>query len=151
MMMTNIETEVTLALGGEKASEEIMGFLLQGFDGDVSRIWESNIFGKSLYDIAEEGLEAKIKRMPPSVQNKLRNTMQRIVNEGSGGLICIILSKTGPVGFPPGRSRFSDVRLRLARQRVFDEQECAADEDQGIRRYGQIELQKAPAGVRAAA
>ncbi|HIQ86091.1 MAG TPA: stage IV sporulation protein A [Candidatus Scatomorpha gallistercoris] len=91
MMMTNIETEVTPALGGEKASEEIMGFLLQGFDGDVSKIWESNIFGKSLYDIAEEGLEAKIKRMPPSVQNKLRNTMQRIVNEGSGGLICIIL------------------------------------------------------------
>ena len=91
MMMTNIETEVTPALGGEKASEEIMGFLLQGFDGDVSRIWESNIFGKSLYDIAEEGLEAKIKRMPPSVQNKLRCTMQRIVNEGSGGLICIIL------------------------------------------------------------
>ncbi len=91
MMMTNIETEVTPALGGEKASEEIMGFLLQGFDGDVSRIWESNIFGKSLYDIAEEGLESKIKRMPPSVQAKLRNTMQRIVNEGSGGLICIIL------------------------------------------------------------
>ena len=91
MMMTNIETEVTPALGGEKASEEIMGFLLQGFDGDVSRIWESNIFGKSLYDIAEEGLESKIKRMPPSVQNKLRCTMQRIVNEGSGGLICIIL------------------------------------------------------------
>ena len=91
MMMTNIETEVTPALGGEKASEEIMGFLLQGFDGDVSKIWESNIFGKSLYDIAEEGLEAKIKRMPPSVQAKLRSTMQRIVNEGSGGLICIIL------------------------------------------------------------
>ncbi len=91
MMMTNIETEVTPALGGEKASEEIMGFLLQGFDGDVSRIWESNIFGKSLYDIAEEGLEAKIKRMPPNVQNKLRATMERIVNEGSGGLICIIL------------------------------------------------------------
>ena len=90
MMMTNIETEVTPALGGEKASEEIMGFLLQGFDGDVSKIWESNIFGKSLYDIAEEGLEAKIKRMPPSVQAKLRNTMQRIVNEGSGSLICIV-------------------------------------------------------------
>ena len=91
MMMTNIETEVTPALGGAQPSEEIMGFLLQGFDGDVSKIWESNIFGKSLYDIAEEGLEAKIKRMPPSVQAKLRNTMQRIVNEGSGGLICIIL------------------------------------------------------------
>lgn len=91
MIMTNIETEVTPALGGEKASEEIMGFLLQGFDGDVSRIWESNIFGKSLYDIAEEGLESKIKRMPRGVQLKLRSTMERIVNEGSGGLICIIL------------------------------------------------------------
>ncbi len=91
MIMTNIETEVTPALGGEKASEEIMGFLLQGFDGDVSRIWESNIFGKSLYVIAEEGLESKIKRMPSGVQNKLRATMERIVNEGSGGLICIIL------------------------------------------------------------
>lgn len=90
MMMTNIETEVTPALGGEKASEEIMGFLLQGFDGDVSRIWESNIFGKSLYDIAEEGLESKIKRVPAPVRNKLRNTMQRIVNEGSGSLICIV-------------------------------------------------------------
>lgn len=90
MMMTNIETEVTPALGGEKASEEIMGFLLQGFDGDVSRIWESNIFGKSLYDIAEEGLESKIKRVPTPVRNKLRNTMQRIVNEGSGSLICIV-------------------------------------------------------------
>ncbi len=68
-----------------------MGFLLQGFDGGVSRIWESNIFDKSLYDIAEEGLEAKIKRMPPNVRGKLRATMERIVNEGSGGLICIIL------------------------------------------------------------
>ena len=91
MMMTNIETEVSPALGGEQASDEIMGFLLQGFDGDVSKIWESNIFGKSLYDIAEEGLDAKVNRMPPNVQTKLRNTMQRIVNEGSGGLICIIL------------------------------------------------------------
>lgn len=91
MMLTNIETEVSPALGGEKASEEIINFLLQGFDGDVNRIWESNIFGKSLYDIAEEGLVAKVNRMPDNVRGKLRSTMQRIVNEGGGGLICIIL------------------------------------------------------------
>lgn len=90
MLMTDIETEVSPALGGERASEEIMGFLLQGFDGDVSRIWESNIFGKPLSDIAGEGLEAKVKHMSPNVRAKLRNTMQRVVNEGGNGLICII-------------------------------------------------------------
>lgn len=91
MIMANIETEVSPALGGEKASEEIINFLIQGFEGDVSRIWESNIFGKSLYDIAGEGLTAKIRRMPEDVQGKLQETLQRIVNEGGGGLICIIL------------------------------------------------------------
>jgi stage IV sporulation protein A len=91
MIRANIETEVSPALGGEKASEEIISFLLQGFDGDVNLLWESNIFGKSLYDIAEEGLMAKIKRMPVSAQSKLQITLQRIINEGSGGLICIIL------------------------------------------------------------
>ena len=91
MIKANIETEVSPALGGEKSSEEIINFLLQGFEGDVSRIWESNIFGKSLYDIAGEGLTAKIKRMPEEAQGKLQETLQRIINEGSGGLICIIL------------------------------------------------------------
>lgn len=91
MIMANIETEVSPALGGEKSSEEIINFLLQGFEGDVSRIWESNIFGKSLYDIAGEGLSSKIKRMPEEAQGKLQETLQRIINEGSGGLICIIL------------------------------------------------------------
>ena len=91
MLMANIETEVSPALGGEKSSEEIINFLLQGFEGDVSRIWESNIFGKSLYDIAGEGLSSKIKRMPEEAQGKLQETLQRIINEGSGGLICIIL------------------------------------------------------------
>ena len=64
--------------------------LLQGFDGDINRIWESNIFGKSLYDIAEEGLTAKLTRMPPNIRNRLRHTMQRLVNDGGYGLLCII-------------------------------------------------------------
>ena len=91
MLMTNIETEVTPAIGGETASEDIINFLLQGFDGDVNRIWQSNIFGKSLYDIAEEGLTSKIESLPQSAKDKIQETLQRIINEGSGGLICILL------------------------------------------------------------
>ena len=91
LFRTNVETEVSPAVGGEKASEEIVSFLLQGFDGDINRIWESNIFGKSLYDIAEEGLTSKIHRIPPNIRNRLRVTVQRLVNDGGYGLICIIL------------------------------------------------------------
>lgn len=91
MLMTNIETEVTPAIGGETASEDIINFLLQGFEGDVNRIWQSNIFGKSLYDIAEEGLTSKIEALPQGAKQKLQQTLQRIINEGSGGLICILL------------------------------------------------------------
>ena len=91
MIMANIETEVSPAIGGEKASEDVINFLLQGYDGDINRIWESNIFGKPLNDIAGEGLNNKIRAMPGEAQEKLRTTVQRIVNEGSGGLICILL------------------------------------------------------------
>ena len=91
MIMANIETEVSPAIGGERASEEVINFLLQGYDGDINRIWESNIFGKALNDIAGEGLTNKIKAMPADAQSKLQITIQRIVNEGGGGLICILL------------------------------------------------------------
>lgn len=91
MIRTNVVNEVKPAVGGEHASEEILGLLLENFEGDTSKIWESNIFGKSLYDIAEEGLTAKLKRMPDSTANKIRNALQKIVNEGKSGLICIIV------------------------------------------------------------
>lgn len=91
MIMTDIETEVSPGVGGERSSEDIINYLLQEFEGDSKKIWESNIFGKSLYDIASEGLNAKIKRMPEEAQSKLRETLQRIINDGSNGLICIIL------------------------------------------------------------
>jgi stage IV sporulation protein A len=64
MIRANIETEVSPAIGSEKHSDDIINFLLQEFEGDTGKIWESNIFGKSLYDIAGEGLQAKIKKMP---------------------------------------------------------------------------------------
>lgn len=91
MLMANVETEVSPAVGGEKTSGDLINYLLQEFEGDTGKIWESNIFGKSLYDIAGEGLNAKIKRMPEEAQGKLQETLQRIINEGSSGLICIIL------------------------------------------------------------
>ena len=91
MLMTRIETEVTPAIGGETASEDIINFLLQGFDGDVNRIWQSNIFGKSLNELAEEGLTAKLEALPEDTKQRLQETLQRIINEGGGGLICILL------------------------------------------------------------
>lgn len=90
MIMTNVETEVSPALGGEQASEEIMSFLLQGYNGDVSKLWDSNIFGKPLYDIASESLAKKLTDMSAATQLKLRDTVEKIINDGSKRLICII-------------------------------------------------------------
>lgn len=78
-------------IGGENASSEILGFLLQGFDGDVEQLWQSNIFGKPIYTIAQEGVEEKLSCLPTKAVSKLQETLQRVVNEGSGTLICIIL------------------------------------------------------------
>ncbi|MEE1224917.1 MAG: sporulation stage IV protein A, partial [Clostridia bacterium] len=85
------DTEVSPIVGTEKQSEELVKYLLSEFETDPSKIWESNIFGKSLYELVNEGLHNKLSRMPDESRNKLRETLQRIINEGSGGLICIIL------------------------------------------------------------
>ena len=66
-------------------------YLLQEYEGDSSKIWEANIFGKSLHELVNEDLQAKLQRMPEDARKKFQETLQRIVNEGSGGLICIIL------------------------------------------------------------
>ena len=91
MIMANIETEVSPALGGEKASEQIINFLLQGFEGDTSRIWESNIFGKSLHELVNDGLQNKLLHMPQEARSRLQETLERVINEGCTGLICILL------------------------------------------------------------
>lgn len=91
MLKTGIETELSPSIGGNSASEEIISFLLQGVEGDMSRLWESNIFGRSLYDIAEEGIYDKLGNLPDNARAKLQETLQRIINEGSGTLICILL------------------------------------------------------------
>ena len=91
MIRADIETEVSPIVGSEKQSEELVAYLLQEFDSDPKKIWDSNIFGKSLHELVNEGLHNKLTRMPDDAQRKLQETLQRIINEGSGGLICIIL------------------------------------------------------------
>ncbi len=91
MIAVDTVTEVSPAVGGERSSEDVINFLLQEFEGDTGKIWESNLFGKSLHEIAAEGLQTKIRKMPPEAQTKLRNTVTRIINDGANGLICIIL------------------------------------------------------------
>ena len=91
MIRANIETEVSPIVGSEKQSEELVNYLLSGFENDPTSIWSSNIFGKSLNELVNEGLQTKLAKMPEEAQMKLQETLERIVNEGSGGLICIIL------------------------------------------------------------
>ena len=91
MIRADTETEVSPIVGNEKQSEEMVNFLLQEFEGDTSAIWQSNIFGKSFHELVSEDLHTKLLRMPEDARNKLQETLTRIINEGSGGLICIIL------------------------------------------------------------
>ena len=91
MIRADIETEVSPIVGSEKQSEELVNYLLSEFESDPKKIWESNIFGKNLHELVNEGLQNKLYRMPEDAQEKIQETLERIVNEGSGGLICIIL------------------------------------------------------------
>ena len=91
MIKINTETEVSPLVGSEKQSEDLVKYLLSEFENDPKEIWKSNIFGKSLYELVNEGLQNKLAKMPEEAQSKLQETLQRIVKEGSGGLICIIL------------------------------------------------------------
>lgn len=91
MIRADIETEVSPIVGTERQSEELVHYLLNEFESDTKKIWESNIFGKSLHELVNEGLHNKLYRMPDDAQMKIQETLQKIINEGSGGMICIIL------------------------------------------------------------
>jgi stage IV sporulation protein A len=91
MIRADIETTVSPIVGNEKQSEEMVNYLMQEFEGDTSKIWQSNIFGRSFHEIVSEDLQTKLKHMPEDAREKLQETLERIINEGSGGLICIIL------------------------------------------------------------
>ncbi len=91
MLKTNITTEVTPIVGSEQQSEELVMYLLREFEENPSKIWESNIFGKSLHELVNEGLHNKLYRMPGDARNKIKETIERIINEGCNGLICILI------------------------------------------------------------
>lgn len=91
MMRADITTEVNPIVGSERQSEELVEYLLREFEESPKKIWESNIFGKSLHDLVNEGLHNKLYRMPTDSRMKLQETIERITNDGCNGLICIIL------------------------------------------------------------
>lgn len=91
MMKAKITTEVNPIVGSEKQSEELARYLLNDFEENPQKIWESNIFGKSLHELVNEGLCTKLYRMPRDARIKLQETIERIINEGCNGLICIII------------------------------------------------------------
>ena len=91
MMKTRITTEITPIVGSEKQSQDLIDYILKEFESNPSQIWESNVFGKSLHELVGDGIHAKLQRMPDDAREKVRETVERIINEGCNGLICIIL------------------------------------------------------------
>lgn len=91
MIKVDVSSEFAPIIGSEKQSEELLRYLIQDFEEDPIKIWESDLFGRSLSSIVREGIQAKISMMPENARYKLKETLERIINEGSGGLIAIIL------------------------------------------------------------
>lgn len=90
IIKTDVQAEISPIIGTEKQSEELIQYLMREFEGEPEKIWRTNLFGKSLNALVRESIQNKLTSMPENAQNKLRETLQKVVNEGSGGLICII-------------------------------------------------------------
>ena len=88
MVRVDIDTQISPMVGGEQQSQELIGYLS---GEDPEKLWQSNIFGKSVYELIQEGLNAKLTRLPDDVRAKFRGSLTRVVNEGANGLICLIL------------------------------------------------------------
>jgi len=91
LIRADIQAEISPIMGTERESEEFVNYLKEQFETDPSKIWESNMFGKSLEGLVKDGLQNKLYKMPEDVQVKMQKTLEKIINEGNGGLICIIL------------------------------------------------------------
>lgn len=91
MIKCNTFTEVAPIVGSESQSQELVMYLLKEFEENPNKIWETDIFGKSLHELVNEGLRGKLERMPDDARSKFRETIERVINEGCSGLICIIL------------------------------------------------------------
>ena len=88
MIRVDIDTEISPMVGGEQQSQDLINYLT---GEDPEKLWESNIFGRSVYELIREGLTAKVIRLPDDVRSKFRGSLSRVVNEGATGLICLIL------------------------------------------------------------
>jgi stage IV sporulation protein A len=88
MVRVDIDTEIHPMVGDERQSQDLIRRLTED---DTEQLWQSNIFGKSVYELIQDGLQAKLIGMPEDVRSKLRGSLTRIVNEGANGLICLIL------------------------------------------------------------
>ena len=91
MIRANIKTEINPIVGTEQQSEEMVKYMLKDFEADPQKLWNSNMFGKTLYELINDGLYSKLDHMPDESRSKLSETLERIINEGSNGLICILL------------------------------------------------------------
>lgn len=91
MIRCNTRTEVAPIVGSESQSQELVMYLLREFQENPGKIWETDLFGKSLHELVNEGLRGKLERMPDDARDKFRETIEKVINEGCSGLICIIL------------------------------------------------------------
>lgn len=91
MIRAGIEAEINPIVGSEEQARELIGYLLRETENDAGAVWRSNMFGRSLYELVNDGLRAKLENIPEDARAKLSETLERIVNEGTGGLICILL------------------------------------------------------------
>ena len=90
LIKADIQTEICPIMGTEKETQEVFKTLLEQFESDPEKLWQSNMFGKSLETLVQEGLRSKLYKMPDDIQSKIQKTLQRIINEWEGNLICII-------------------------------------------------------------
>lgn len=91
VLRADITTEISPLIGSEKQSEELVDYFLSEFEADANKIWDLNLFGKSLYDLVSEQFDGKLTTMPEDARQKLRRALEKILNDGGGGLICIII------------------------------------------------------------
>src|SRR5665648_526999 len=91
IIRADVTTEITPLIGTESQAEDLVKYILNEFESDPKKVWEAQLFGKSLHDLVREGIQNKLCKMPENAQHKLQDTVQRIVNDGNGGLICIII------------------------------------------------------------
>jgi len=91
IVRVDVHSEIAPVVGSERQSEELVNYLIEEFEENPQKLWESQIFGKSLHELVQDGITSKLGNMPPNAQEKLQETLEKIINEGSGGLIAIIL------------------------------------------------------------